>query len=126
VSRVMRGIVALAALLAGLVGVPAALVLLGGNPLPEIMSIAALRQALLAPDDGTVLLGLITVVGWLAWLVFALSVLTELVTLASGRRIQIRLPGLAGPQRMAAGLLISVVALLSMPRSPRRPRHHRW
>ena len=38
-----------------------------------------MREALLTPDDGTVLLGLITIVGWVAWLVFAVSVLAELV-----------------------------------------------
>ena len=39
-------------------------------------------------------MGLITIVGWLAWLVFALSVISELLAIVSRQRIQIHLPGL--------------------------------
>ena len=80
----------------------------------------------LTPDDGTILVGLITAVGWVAWAVFAASVISELVALASRPRIQIRLPGLAGPQRLAAGLLISVITMVTAPQlvqaQPRRRR----
>lgn len=107
----VRRLGALVLLVAGLVGVPAALVALGGNPLPGSVSWAALRSALLRPDDGTVLVGLVTLIGWAAWLVFALSVLAELVTLLSGARMEVRLPGLAGPQRMVAGLLLTALAV---------------
>ena len=104
-SRMLRGLGALALLLLGLVGVPAALVWLGGNPLPAASPGTAVREALLTPDDGTILVGLVTVVGWVAWLVFAVSVVSELVALLSRQRIRLSLPGLAGPQRVAAGLL---------------------
>ena len=62
-----------------------------------------------------ILVGLITIVGWLAWLVFALSVISELVTIASRQRIRIQVPGLDAPQRFAAGLLISVITMISVP-----------
>src|ERR687891_235728 len=81
----IRGLAALALLLLGLVGIPVALV------------------------------GLITIVGWIAWLVFAVSVVIELVALLSGQRIRLSLPGLAGPQRVAAGLLVSVIAMVAAP-----------
>lgn len=110
-SRVARGLGALTLLLLGLVGVPVALVVLGGNPLPSSVSWETLSRALLRPDDGRVLVGLITVVGWIAWAVFALSVLAELLALISGYRVELRLPGLAGPQRLASSLLIAVLAL---------------
>jgi nucleoid-associated protein YgaU len=110
-ARVLRGLGALVLLVVGLVGIPAALVVLGGNPFPSAVSWEAVQGALLRPDDGAVLLGLITLVGWLAWLVFAVSILAELASLLSGCRIVVRLPGLAGPQRLAAGLLMAVVAL---------------
>ena len=61
-----------------------------------------------------ILVGLITIVGWLAWLVFMLSVISELVAIVSEQR-RIRLPGLDAPQRFAAGLLISVITMISVP-----------
>ena len=115
VVRVLRGLGAFVVLLLVLAGVPWALVMLGGNPLPADLSWATVWQALFTPDDGTLLIGAITLVGWVAWLVFALSVLSELVALASHRRIRIRLPGLAGPQRLAGSLLIAVIALAAIP-----------
>ena len=111
--RVVRGLSALAALAVGLVGIPVALVVLGGNPMPSSISWPAVRNALFTPDDGTILIGLITVIGWVAWLVFAISVVAELVALASFQRISIRLPGLAGPQRVAAGLFVAVIAMVA-------------
>ena len=114
-ARLIRGLGSLAVLLVGTAGVPAALAFLGGNPLPDELSWSAMRQALAAPVDGTILVGLITIVGWLAWLVFVLSVFSELVALVSRQRIQIRLPGLDAPQRFAAGLLISVITMISTP-----------
>ena len=114
-SRVLHGLVSLVLLLVAVLGVPLALVVLGGNPLPATVSWAALRHALLTPDDGTILIGLITVLGWAAWLVFTASVASELIGLASRQRIRITLPGLAGPQRLAAGLLLSVIALAAAP-----------
>ncbi|WP_375424471.1 LysM peptidoglycan-binding domain-containing protein [uncultured Friedmanniella sp.] len=98
-----------------LVGVPMALVRLGGPLLPVDPGWGALVRALTRPDDGSIVLALITVVGWLAWAVFALSVLTELVRVISRSRIRIRLPGLAGPQRVAAGLILAVLALSAAP-----------
>ena len=39
----------------------------------------------------------------------------------SRQRIRVRLPGLAGPQRVAAGLLVSVVAMVAAPMVPLAP-----
>ncbi|HJY45811.1 MAG TPA: LysM peptidoglycan-binding domain-containing protein, partial [Propionibacteriaceae bacterium] len=114
-ARLIRGLGSLAVLLLGTAGVPGALALLGGNPLPDELSWSAMRRALAAPVDGTILLGLITLVGWLAWLVFVLSVFSELIALVSRQRIHIRFPGLDAPQRFAAGLLISVITMISTP-----------
>jgi hypothetical protein len=117
-SRLIRSVTALALLLAALVGVPAALVALRGSPVPGTISVRSVFDALLQPDDGSVLLGLITAVAWLAWAVFAVSVLTELLALATRQRVRIRLPGLAGPQRVAAGLILAVLALAAAPTVP--------
>ena len=116
-TRLVRGLASLAVLLLSIVGVPLTLVFLGGNPLPHELTWSAVREALFAPVDGVVLVGLITIIGWLAWLAFTLSVISELVTMISRQRIQIRLPGLDAPQRFAAGLLISVITMISVPQA---------
>ncbi len=95
-----------------LAGIPAALwVFGGGNPIPA--SLPGLQEAktvLLSPDNGTVFLHALLVVGWLAWASFAFSVLVEAVAALRGVRAP-RLPGLRLQQRGAAGL-IAVAALL--------------
>jgi hypothetical protein len=114
-ARLIRGVGSLAVLLLGSLGVPVALALLGGNPLPDELSWSAVQRALFTPVDGMILVGLITIVGWLAWLVFTLSVISELVAIVSQQRVRISLPGLEAPQRFAAGLLISVITMISVP-----------
>jgi hypothetical protein len=113
-TRLVRGLGSLAVLLIGTGGVPVALAFLGGNPLPKELSWSALHRALFSPVDGTFLVGLITIVGWLAWLVFTLSVISELLAVMSRQRIRIRLPGLEVPRRLVAGLLISVITMISV------------
>ena len=113
-TRLARGLGSLAVLVIGTGGVPVALAFLGGNPMPDELSWSALQQALFTPVDGTILVGLITIVGWLAWLVFTLSVISELLAVVSQQRVRIRLPGLDVPQRFVAGLLISVITMISM------------
>jgi LysM repeat protein len=120
-ARVGRGLGALAVLLLSLVGVPAALAVLGGNPLPTAITWESVREALFRRDDGSILLGLVVVLAWAAWLVYAISVLCELISLISRQRIRITLPGLAGPQRIAAGLLVSVAAMAAAPVIPLAP-----
>ena len=76
-ARLIRGLSSLAVLVLGTLGVPVALAFLGGNPLPEELTWNAVQRALFTPVDGMILVGLITIVGWLAWLVFMLSVISE-------------------------------------------------
>jgi hypothetical protein len=114
-ARLIRGLSSLVVLLLGTLGVPVALAVLGGNPLPEELTWNAVQCALFTPVDGMIQVGLITIVGWLAWLVFTLSVISELVAIVSEQRVRIRLPGLDAPQRFAAGLLISVITMISVP-----------
>lgn len=113
--RFVRGLAALLALVGLLVGIPVALVVFGGNPLPADLSGQALIRAFLTPASDRVLLGIVAVVGWLAWAGFALSVAAEIVNAASGRRVQLRLPGLGVGQKVAATLIVLVVAMLATP-----------
>ena len=111
VGRWSRGLASLALLVGLVVGVPTALLLLGGNPLPASWDPAGLWALLLRPDDGTVLARLLALVGWAAWVVFTLSLLVELVNLVRRRSAAVVLPGLGGVQQWAAGLMLAVVAL---------------
>src|SRR5262245_26685571 len=117
-SRLVTGALAAAALLAVIVGVPIALALLGGDPLPHhLPSGSGIRDSLLHKDaTGTLFIRLIVVIGWLAWATFALSIVVELVARLRGRRAM-RLPGLGGPQRFAAGLIAAVAMAISAPAS---------
>jgi nucleoid-associated protein YgaU len=103
-------------LLAGLVaGLPAALFVLRGDPLPERMpSPEGIWEALSSPDDGTLFLDVLTWVGWLAWASFTISVLLELVARVT-RRPALRVPGLRGQQRVAAVLIAAIAALAVTP-----------
>ena len=64
-ARLLRGLGSLAVLLLGTVGVPVALAFLGGNPLPEELTWGAVQRALFTPADDMILVGLITIIGWL-------------------------------------------------------------
>ncbi|MDN5771266.1 MAG: LysM peptidoglycan-binding domain-containing protein, partial [Microlunatus sp.] len=110
--RVIRGLAALLLLLGGVLAVPWALVSLVGNPLPSSVDWDALVGALSRPDDGSVLVGLVALLAWGAWVIFTLAVGAEVITLLSRHHVRIRVPGLAGAQRLASGLVVAVAALV--------------
>lgn len=60
-------------------------------------------------DIRPLLLGL-TLLGWVAWLWWAVAVGCELVAVLGGTRLSLRLPGLRTPRVVAAGLLAVVFA----------------
>lgn len=113
--RILRGLGAVVVLAAAVGGVPWLLVTMVGNPLPTGFDLPSLWHALSRPDDGTILIRLVAVIAWLAWLVFTLSLLAEVVAALSRQRIRIRLPGLAGPQKIAGGLVVLVLAMFVAP-----------
>ncbi|AXE37285.1 LysM peptidoglycan-binding domain-containing protein [Acidipropionibacterium virtanenii] len=110
VRRILSSLVATAVLVLLVIGSPVALLAWGR---PE--ELRRLPQALSAPDDGGLLLGLFTLVGWAAWLVFTVAVAVEAVNLAAGLpgRRRFRVPGLRPVQGIAAGLLVASLALLA-------------
>lgn len=81
----MRRLGSLLVLLALVVGPPALLLQIGFYAWGNLN--------LWAPADFRVLLGMLTVAGWLAWSVFVLSVVLEAVRIVTSGRIAIHLPG---------------------------------
>ncbi|WP_162786880.1 LysM peptidoglycan-binding domain-containing protein [Janibacter anophelis] len=111
---VLRGLIALVGILLILVGLPTALVVLGGNPLPsDVPTVDEVLRALTRPDDGTLLIGVITVVGWLVWATLALSFLVEIPAAIRGVPAP-RLPGLSWQQGRAAAMTGAVMAMLAV------------
>ncbi|MFI2606873.1 LysM peptidoglycan-binding domain-containing protein [Kitasatospora sp. NPDC018619] len=109
---VITALGALVALVALLFGVPA-LLLYGTDAVAGMGEVASggVGEALTGPDDGSLFLWALVVVGWLAWACFALSVLLEVPAQLRGR-IARRIPAFGWSQRLAAGLVGSVLALL--------------
>jgi len=112
--RLIRGLAALVVLLVGLVAVPAFLVVFVGNPLPSDLGWDRLVAGLTRPDDGSILIGLVAIVAWISWAVFAASVMVEVVAVASRQRVRLHVPGLVASQRLVSGLVVSVVALVAV------------
>lgn len=105
------GLLSAVALLAFVAGLPVLLVAIGADPVPHhIPSLANLRGSLTNPEDGTLALGAVTVIAWLAWAFLTLTILVEVAARARGIRAP-RLPGLAVPQAAARGL-VTAAALL--------------
>ncbi|HET7735849.1 MAG TPA: LysM peptidoglycan-binding domain-containing protein [Nocardioidaceae bacterium] len=107
----LTGLVATLAVLGIVIGLPVLFLAIGANPIPDqVPSLDAIKDALFAPDDGTLILGLFKVIGWVAWAFMTLSLLVE--TIAKLRHIEApTLPGLRLPQSGARSL-IGLAALL--------------
>ncbi|MFF4339284.1 LysM peptidoglycan-binding domain-containing protein [Kitasatospora sp. NPDC001540] len=111
-GSVLAALGALLALVLLLAGVPALLgygtlaVAAAGDPVH-----GDLLAALTSPDDGSLFLWLLVGVGWIGWLCFLLSVLVEIPAQLRGR-VARRIPAFGWSQRIAAGLIGSVLALL--------------
>ncbi|WP_110241674.1 LysM peptidoglycan-binding domain-containing protein [Nocardioides gilvus] len=106
VNSRLRGLVASLALIAFLVGVPSTLVAIDAIPDLEAFSWSRLT----APDDGTLLLEVLSIVCWIAWAIFTCQLIMSVFAQLRGLRSP-RLLGLAMPQ-LAADRLVAVAALL--------------
>ncbi|WP_456789702.1 hypothetical protein [Cellulomonas sp. P5_C5] len=99
-----------ALLLLLVVGIPVALVALGG--VPQIPTSLPGRDQLTATLDITQLLAVLVWVVWLAWLQFTVCVAVELRSALSGVGLPRRVP-LAGPSQRLARILVVSVLLIS-------------
>jgi nucleoid-associated protein YgaU len=108
--RRFAGALAALGILSLLVGVPF-LLLAAHRFLWPALSWDDLRLRLASPDDGTLLAVVLTIVLWIVWAWFAVTVLIELV--AALRRVPApHLPGL--PQGVAGRLVATALALASL------------
>ena len=123
-KRLLSGVGAAAGLLLLLVGAPLALYAWGKVGLLVGIDWA---HAFTVPDDGRLMLGLLSLVGWLAWLVLAVSIVVEVVEVIDGIRAErtqrphrpLSLPGLDLPRLIVRGLVVSAVTAglgLGLPR----------
>ena len=115
-ARGGRDLAAGAAALIGLVllvvGLPTALLTLGGAPLPALpWSLDAAAAALTRPDDGTLLLQVLLAVVWAAWALFTVAVAAEILARARHTTVP-RLPA-GALQRLAAHLVTTAAVSLS-------------
>ena len=111
--RVVRGVISALTLLMFMVGAPVVLCLVG-----QAKQLARIdwTRIWVERDDGSLLLGLMTVIAWAAWFMFTVSVIAE--TIDAVRRIRLpaartlQLPGLELTRSLVRGLVASVIALL--------------
>jgi len=109
--RIATGLAATIGLALILLGMPALLIAVGPVGLPYVEpTIQGIWQALLRPDDGTIFLTLVKVIGWVTWAILTFSVITEII--ARVRHIQVpTLRGLSIPQRLAQSLITAALTL---------------
>lgn len=115
----VKGLLATAALLALLVGIPAALVAAVGWPLPSALPsldavVGAVRYGQVAD---TTLIKLLAVIVWVAWAQLTVSVAVEAAAVVRGRPAR-RVPG-AGAMQFAAARLVPTALLLVSALGPR-------
>jgi LysM repeat protein len=115
-AEVATGVLSAIALLVLVVGIPIVLLRLSAGLVPhQVPSIASLRSALLHRDEsGALFVRVLAVLGWAAWVSFAISVVAELIGRARGRRTP-RLRGLGAQQRWAGALIAAIVLMFASP-----------
>ena len=111
--RRLTGLLAAVLLVGIIVGLPATLLNLGGNPLPnQLPSLSDLSEALTSPDDGTLAVAAITLIGWAAWLILAGAIVVEATSRLRGITTP-ALPGLRLPQLAARNLVTAALLLFT-------------
>ena len=107
------GLTATLAILAVLAGLPAMLLAIGANPIPDhVPTLEQVWTALTSRDDGTLTLRVLAVVAWAGWAFLTVTITLEV--LSRLRRMPTpHLPALALPQSAAQGLVGAAVLLFA-------------
>ncbi|MEV6726214.1 hypothetical protein AB0M94_35395 [Streptomyces xanthochromogenes] len=106
IGRLLGAVACLAVLVALTAGVPLLLLKLGHQP----RELTGGWNLLTQQDDGSLLLVVITLIGWAAWAAFTGSALLDIVARARGRSVR-HIRGLGGLQSLAGFLIGSIVLL---------------
>ncbi|MFI5704642.1 hypothetical protein ACIA78_31945 [Streptomyces xanthochromogenes] len=105
-GRLLRALAGLALLLALIAGLPLLLLKVGHQP----SELTGGWHLLTQQDDGSLLLVVLTLIGWAAWAAFTASAILETAALLRGRSAR-RIRGLGGLQSLAGFLIGSIVLL---------------
>jgi nucleoid-associated protein YgaU len=111
--KFLLGVGSLLAIAVILVGVPIALNVVAGNPLPTAAQLHNIVT--LVPDYGNVVLltKVLPCLGWLAWILFAIPLLIEIGAGIAGRKTTKRIWLLKGQQQAAAVLVAAVLVMFA-------------
>jgi hypothetical protein len=111
--RFFAGLGSLIALVAILVGVPVVLIAAAGNPLPAGDQLHAILT--LTPDYGNVILlsKILPCIGWIAWALFSIPILIEIVASIAGRPTKKRSWAFRGQQQVAATMIAAVLVMFA-------------
>ncbi|WIY82553.1 LysM peptidoglycan-binding domain-containing protein [Propionimicrobium sp. PCR01-08-3] len=107
-KKIMKGIAALLVVLAVVAGGAWTLVRFGR---PEALWTTSWSQIVTTPDDGSLLLAIITLVGWIAWGMAVASFAGECLAAVTGGRRRLRFPGW---QVLAPASAILITAIIAM------------
>ncbi|PKQ24850.1 MAG: hypothetical protein CVT65_00575 [Actinobacteria bacterium HGW-Actinobacteria-5] len=109
--RIVKGLLALLGLAGIVAGMPVLLVAVHNLGAPRIgWSWQGLLQALMSPDDGTLMLTLFKVAGWVSWVILTTAVVLEVG--ARARRLPVpQIRGLGVAQGMARNLVAAAAIL---------------
>lgn len=110
IGRILRGIAALVLVAGIVIGGPLALLTFG-----RLDALLALdwRSIWASTDDGSLVLGIITLIGWLAWLAATTSLVSELLAAITAQRFRLRFPGLGVFAPASAVLITAIIGLLA-------------
>lgn len=105
----LRGLVALAALLMFVVGIPYALVIYGNWPFTGLPNSGRLHDLTDTVVSDSTVFAVLTIAAWMVWAAFTASVLVELG--ATIRGIQAPRVAFAGPMQRSARILVAAIVL---------------
>ena len=108
--KFIRGLAALLVVLGVVIGGPIALVRFG-----RLDAFAQIDWGRLfsTPDDGSLVLGIVTLIGWVAWGLATASLASEAIAALTSQRIRLRLPGIGVFAPASAVLITAIIGLVS-------------
>ena len=108
--RRLTGLLAAAGLVGIIIGLPLMLIATHNVAAPRLgWTWDGIWRALLAPDDGTLLVTVVKIVGWISWAILTTTIAVEITSRARNLPVP-QLRGLAWPQLLARGLVSAILA----------------